>query len=136
MILLDSSTLIRYLRGMHLVVQRLQQCWRHELRIPSVVAYEITYVVLKKCSRAPCAVTSALLEGIVQIPFDTGAAAEAAQIRVELESRGLAIGPMDLLIAATAVSRGAVLATCNTDEFRRVKGLKIIDWTKPNAPHA
>jgi tRNA(fMet)-specific endonuclease VapC len=106
----------------------------HELRIPSVVAHEFTYGVLKICLARHRAVTSALLEGIVQIPFDTGAAGEAAHIRVELESRGLTIGPMDLLIAATAVSRGAVLATCNTDEFCRVKGLKIIDWTKPNPP--
>jgi tRNA(fMet)-specific endonuclease VapC len=43
---------------------------------------------------------------------------------------GLVIGPMDLLIAGTAVSRGAVLVTRNTKEFSRVKGLRLADWTE------
>jgi tRNA(fMet)-specific endonuclease VapC len=47
-----------------------------------------------------------------------------------LEARGLPIGPMDLLIAGTAVSRGAVLATNNTKEFSRIKGLRLSDWTR------
>ena len=41
----------------------------------------------------------------------------------------MVIGPVDLLIAGTAVSRGAVLVTSNTREFSRVKGLKLADWT-------
>jgi len=36
---------------------------------------------------------------------------------------------MDLLIAGTAVSQGAVLVTSNTKEFSRVKGLRLVDWT-------
>jgi tRNA(fMet)-specific endonuclease VapC len=36
---------------------------------------------------------------------------------------------MDLLIAGTALSRGAVLVTNNTKEFSRVKGLRLADWT-------
>jgi tRNA(fMet)-specific endonuclease VapC len=68
------------------------------------------------------------LGAIPQIPFDAAAAAEAARIRAELEGRGFLIGPMDLLIAGTAVSRGAVLVTSNTVEFRRVKSLRLVDW--------
>jgi predicted nucleic acid-binding protein len=34
---------------------------------------------------------------------------------------------MDLPIAGTALSRGAVLATSNTQEFSRVKGLRLAD---------
>jgi tRNA(fMet)-specific endonuclease VapC len=54
----------------------------------------------------------------------------AARIRIDLEARGLAIGPADVMIAATAVTRGAILVTGNTREFSRVRGLRIIDWTK------
>jgi tRNA(fMet)-specific endonuclease VapC len=38
------------------------------------------------------------------------------------------IRPLDLLIAATALSRDAVLVTHNTDEFARVRGLRLADW--------
>jgi tRNA(fMet)-specific endonuclease VapC len=69
------------------------------------------------------------LSGLPQLPFDHQAAQQAARIRVDLEARGLLIGPLDLLIAGTALSHGAILATSNTKEFARVKGLRLADWT-------
>lgn len=64
-----------------------------------------------------------------QVPFDGEAALESARIRIDLEARGMTIGPMDLLIAGTALSRGAILVTNNTKEFSRIKGLRLADWT-------
>lgn len=52
----------------------------------------------------------------------------AARIRADLESRGLPIGPYDVLIAATALARGAILVTHNTVELSRVAGLRLEDW--------
>jgi len=40
------------------------------------------------------------------------------------------IGPIDMLLAAQALSLGVTLVTNNTQEFRRVKGLKVQDWTR------
>jgi tRNA(fMet)-specific endonuclease VapC len=62
-----------------------------------------------------------------EIPFDSEAARESARTRVELERRGIVIGPLDLLIAGTALSRGATLATNNTREFSRIKGWRLED---------
>ena len=62
------------------------------------------------------------------VPFDSAAASAAALIRMELENRGTMIGPLDILIAGTALSRGATLVTNNTDEFGRVAGLRVTDW--------
>jgi len=52
----------------------------------------------------------------------------AARIRVALEKRGSVIGPMDILIAGTALSLGALLVTNNSAEFSRVPGLRVTDW--------
>jgi tRNA(fMet)-specific endonuclease VapC len=128
--LLDTNTLIHYLRGQPLVVSRLQRASPLQLAIPSIVAYEIEYGTLKIGSPRRREIVLGLLAGIQQIPFDGEAALESARIRIDLEARGLVIGPMDLLIAGTAVSRGAVLATNNTKEFSRIKGLRLSDWTK------
>lgn len=68
------------------------------------------------------------LKNIQHVPFDSDAAAAAARIRIELEKRGVMIGPLDMLIAGTALSRGAALVTNNGAEFSRVPGLRIIDW--------
>jgi tRNA(fMet)-specific endonuclease VapC len=72
-----------------------------------------------------------MLANLKEISFDGEAARESARIRVDLERRGLVIGPLDLLIAGTAASRGATLATNNTREFSRIKGLRLEDWTRP-----
>jgi tRNA(fMet)-specific endonuclease VapC len=66
-----------------------------------------------------------------EIPFDGRAALEAARIRIELEREGMRIGPMDILIAGTVISRGDSLATNNVREFSRVRELKLIDWRSP-----
>ncbi len=130
MILLDSNTLIQYFRGLEPVVRRLQATPRHELRIPSIVAYEVEFGALHTGSPRRRTLTKALLEAVPQIPFDEAAASESAHIRSELQRRGLVIGPLDLMIAGTTVSRGAVLVTNNTAEFSRIKGLRLQDWTK------
>ncbi|MBM3788553.1 MAG: type II toxin-antitoxin system VapC family toxin [Acidobacteria bacterium] len=62
------------------------------------------------------------------LPFDEMAARTAARIRLDLEARGSPIGPIDTLIAATALAHGAILVTHNVREFERVAGLIIEDW--------
>jgi tRNA(fMet)-specific endonuclease VapC len=128
--LLDTNTLIHYLRGQPAVVSRLKDASPLQLGVPSIVAYEIEYGTLKISSPRRREIVSELLAGIQQVPFDREAALESARIRIDLEARGLLIGPMHLLIAGTAVSRWAVLATNNTKEFSRIKGLRLSDWTK------
>ena len=54
---------------------------------------------------------------------------DLTKIRADLESKGEPIGPLDMLIAAHALSSECVLATNNTKEFKRVDSLKVVDWT-------
>jgi predicted nucleic acid-binding protein len=69
-----------------------------------------------------------IVKGILNASRGELAIPAAAGIRVELEKRGLTIGPLDMLIAGTAVSRGAALVTNNAAEFSRVPGLRVLDW--------
>jgi len=129
-ILLDTNTLIYCLKGLDPAASRFRATSPRDLAIPSVVAYEIEFGTLRAPSLRRRAAADTLLARLQQVPFDHAAARDAAHIRFELERRGLAIGPMDLVIAGTALSRGAVLVTHNTREFSRVKGLHLADWTR------
>ncbi|WP_200762484.1 type II toxin-antitoxin system tRNA(fMet)-specific endonuclease VapC [Nitrosophilus alvini] len=62
------------------------------------------------------------------IEFDENAAVEYGKIRASLEKKGLIIGGLDMLIAASAKSQGMVLVTNNTKEFSRIDNLKIENW--------
>lgn len=60
--------------------------------------------------------------------WDDKAAEHYAEIRHILEADGALIGAMDMMIAAHARSTDATLVTNNMKHFRRVKGLKIVNW--------
>ena len=64
------------------------------------------------------------------VDFDQAAALHAGAIRAHLEPRGIAIGPLDTLIAAHARSVRATVVTDNIREFSRVPGLNVRGWTK------
>ena len=68
------------------------------------------------------------MDRFASLPFDDSAATSYAEIRADLEKRGLPIGPNDLQIATIAVANQLVLVTHNVQEFGRVNGLKIEDW--------
>jgi len=51
-----------------------------------------------------------------------------ARVRTSLEAAGRKIGDRDTIIAAHALSLGAVMVTANRDEFSRVPGLAVEDW--------
>jgi tRNA(fMet)-specific endonuclease VapC len=52
------------------------------------------------------------------------------RIRFELESQGVPIGSMDLLIAAQALALGATLVSNNLAHFGRVAGLQTANWIR------
>jgi tRNA(fMet)-specific endonuclease VapC len=60
------------------------------------------------------------------LDFDERAAAELAC----LQKGRVRIGTMDLKIAAIALSQGATLLTRNLNDFGRVPGLEVEDWTQ------
>jgi tRNA(fMet)-specific endonuclease VapC len=129
--LLDSNIVIHCLKGREPAASRLRAAAPSEIAIPSVVAYELEYGTLRIASQQRRRILSRMLENLEEVPFGREAAREAARIRMELERRGIVIGPLDLLIAGTVLSRRATLATNNTREFSRIKSLRLEDWTSP-----
>ena len=64
------------------------------------------------------------------LPYDEAASKCYGEIRSKLEKQGLTIGPLDLLIAAHALSQDLVLITNNEKEFKRIEALKIANWAQ------
>jgi tRNA(fMet)-specific endonuclease VapC len=127
--LLDTNVIVHYLKGDPAIVARIHKASRGELAIPAIVVYELEYGTLRlKLPARRRRELEAGLAHIQHIPFDSVAAMAAASIRIELEKQGSTIGPLDILIAGTAVSLGAALVTNTAAEFSRVPGLRVLDW--------
>jgi tRNA(fMet)-specific endonuclease VapC len=129
--LLDTNICIQIIRHKPAkVLDRFRQHAIGDLGISSITVAELQYGVEK--SQRPAQNRDALNQfmiPLVIVDFDYEAALAYGGIRVDLEARGLPIGSLDLLIAAHAVSRGVTLVTNNTQEFLRVPGLRVEDWT-------
>jgi tRNA(fMet)-specific endonuclease VapC len=63
------------------------------------------------------------------VDYEPDDARVAGEIRADLACRGLPIGPYDVLIAGQARARGLTLVTANVQEFSRVAGLEMEDWS-------
>ncbi|ACO04316.1 MAG TPA: type II toxin-antitoxin system VapC family toxin [Persephonella sp.] len=98
--------------------------------LSSIVASELLYGAYKIGSPKLIDTVKTFIDFFEVLPFDLSAAEEYGKIRSFLEKKGIVIGAYDLQIAAHARSINAILVTNNIEEFSRVEGLKIEDWTK------
>jgi tRNA(fMet)-specific endonuclease VapC len=96
----------------------------------SVVTYaELLYgVQVSSRKKANQAAVDALAVHLAVLDWPQDAAPHYAEIRADLKKRGAMIGANDLLIAAHARSLGAIVVTNNTQDFARVRGLKVDNW--------
>src|SRR5512134_2909680 len=128
--LLDTNVCIDYLTGRYpTVVARIQDSSPEDLYLSVVVVAELRYGADHSARRrANHSRIDVLIEELKPLDFDLRAAATYGRVRSQLEAIGAPIGPNDMLIAAHALSRGLTVVTDNTEEFDRVKGLKVENW--------
>lgn len=126
---LDTNAVIHFFKGSGQVAERLLAVAPSAVAISALVAYELK-VGVEKSPQATLRRRQLLqlLNSIEIIPFDGLLAQTAAKIRADLERDRQGIGPIDVLIAATAMAHGATLVTHNIKEFLRIPGLNLVDW--------
>lgn len=113
------------------VLRRLKNARISDIGVSSITLSELEYGAAK--SSRPDQNRIALAEFLAPLEilsYDDMAAQEYGKIRAYLERHGTPIGPMDMLIAAHALSLNSTLVTNNEREFSRVAPLKIENWAK------
>lgn len=127
--MLDTNICIATIRQKPDVVRAAFNRHHAQMCISSVTAMELFYgVELSAQAQRNLAEVEGFVARIEVLDYDMPAAAHTAQIRAELKKAGAQIGPYDQMIAGHARSRGLVVVTNDTAEFRRVPGLRIEDW--------
>lgn len=139
MYLVDTNTLSYVARGEGGVGARMLSMKRDAVAVPAIVVYELRYGLarldpLRPITRALTENVGSLLAALRIVAFDDECAAAAAALRADLERAGTPLGPIDILIAATALATRSILVTHNTREFGRVRGLLLEDWYDPKIP--
>jgi tRNA(fMet)-specific endonuclease VapC len=129
MYILDTNTLIYYFKNQGNVAQNLEAVSPENIVISTIVLFELQVGLAKSMSPTKRSQQlQQLMRRVTLVPFDRDAALAAGTIRAQLEQQGTPIGPMDILIAGTAVALQGTIVTRNGREFSRIVGLPIVDW--------
>lgn len=130
--MLDTNILIYVIKNEpQRVLERLKMHDPSEVCVSLITYAELMYGVEKSKMKYENRMKLAKLLAVIEIiGFDDKAAEEYGDIRATLEAKGTPIGPCDMLIAASARSKGCILVTNNAKEFSRIDDLTIENWAE------
>ena len=129
---LDSNICITYLRGRNSDLRdKIDSINANYIKLPSLVKGELLFGVFKSGRIEKNLKQTLDFCNLFEIvPFDNDSLMTYGKIRADLERKGQKIGANDTIIAATVLARNGVLITNNTNEFSRIDGLMLEDWTQ------
>ena len=102
----------------------------HQLCISAITLGELLFGAEKSQRRAQnLEAIGAFVARLEVMDFSAKACTHFAEIRADLERKGLPCGAYDLLIGAHARSESLTVVTNNVAEFRRMPGLNAETWS-------
>ncbi|MGD2115139.1 MAG: PIN domain-containing protein [Acidobacteriota bacterium] len=128
--ILDTDVCIEILRGNRQVIRRRRETL-DTVTTTWVTAAELFFGAAR--SKAPGDnrhLASRFLTTLDVLGLDTPAVERFGGLKAGLEAEGRRLADFDLLIAAIALSYGAVLVTGNRRHYDRVPGLELEDWIR------
>jgi tRNA(fMet)-specific endonuclease VapC len=113
------------------VIQKFKRVNLGEIGVSTITISELQYGVAKSQHRKKNNIRLYdFLAPLEIVPYDNAATETYGDIRHQLEKMGQPIGPLDLLIAAQAMSRDLILVTNNDKEFLRIRKLQVENWAQ------
>lgn len=127
--LLDTNIVSHLIKDHPVVSQRIVKMPMASLCISVITEAELYYGLAKRPeAKRLHLVVEEFLKRVDVLPWDSAIVKNYGFIRAEMERQGKNLAPLDMLIAAHALSLNAVLVT-NDKAFYQVGGLTIEDWT-------
>lgn len=128
---LDTNTIVFCLRGKSAkVANRIRSTPAAEIRLPMQVLAELHVGAAKSAKPIQNRLAvDAFVQPYALLWPDANVMAHYVSIRCALEAAGMVISEADLWIAAAARANGDAVVTNNVDEFTRVPGLAVEDWS-------
>jgi len=128
--MLDTNVCIDAMRHRKAILHRkFAQVGWEQITISAVALSELYYGAARYPNRPDYRhEIDSFITLIYIVPWDIAAADAYGHIRSELERLGTVSGNNDMMIAAHAISRNAVLVTSDTKHFSLIHGLKLENW--------
>ena len=130
--LIDTDILSEFLRGNSKVVENAAEYLQSydAINFSIITYYKILNGLLYKDAKKQLEKFTDFAALNKILPLTISATRKAAEIYAGLKKKGQPIGHTDCLIAGIALTIEFQLVTNNTDHFKRVKGLELVNWLK------
>lgn len=127
--LLDTNICSAYLRRPGGLAHRFMQ-HGGGLAIPSIVLAELYTWAFRRPQPEPLMrlIEDDLIPDVQVLDFDSACARRFGELRASLLTSGVVVNPVDLMIAAVALTHDLALVTHNTKHFEVIPNLRIEDW--------
>jgi tRNA(fMet)-specific endonuclease VapC len=130
--LIDASVLIAIERERLSLETVLAEHGEEAAALAAITASELLHGVHRARTTKQRARREAFVEQVLAhvavVPFDLIVARVHARLWAELAAKGVTVGAHDLLIAATALATGSIVATRDDRSFPRIPGLSFTRW--------
>ena len=128
--MLDTNTASHLLRNHPIIARRVVAAPMASLCISAITEGELLFGLAKRpdAKRLHLAVRE-FLRRVDVLPWESATAECYGMVRADMARHGKVLAPLDLLIAAHALSVGAVLVT-NDRAFGQMADLHVEDWTE------
>ncbi len=131
MYLLDTDTIIYSLKGNQIVNKMLKKHLYDPRKISVITLMELDYGAYKSQKvESNIAKVKTLETSLDILPVNQELVEVFGMLKSRLEKVGTVLDDFDLILASTSLSHNLILVTNNEKHFKRIKGLKIENWTK------
>jgi tRNA(fMet)-specific endonuclease VapC len=132
MYLLDTNICIYAIKKKPiLVLERIREKSRLGIYISALTVAELEYGIENSTKIEENRISLLKYLSLFNIlPFDDNDAIPYGKLKTRLRKEGQIIGPIDMLLAAQALSKGLIFVTNNINEFRRIENLKLENWVE------
>lgn len=129
MYLLDTNTVIYIVKGNRSVARNLQMHYHDPMKISIITLMEMYYGAYKsKKVAGNLAKIKTLENGIEIIPLGQEIVDTFGKQKARLEKAGIPLDDFDLAIGCCGLAHNLTLVTNNVKHFKRIEGLKIVNW--------
>ncbi len=131
MYLLDTDTVIYILKGHPTVEQNLQTHLHDPVKLCVITLMELYYGAYKSQKVTSNLAKIRTLESSVEIlPVGQEVVEIFGMEKAELERHGTLLDDFDLVLGGCALAHNLTLVTNNVRHFKKIEGLKIINWAE------
>lgn len=128
--ILDTDTLIYFLKGQQNVVEKISVVAPPDLSTTIINQTELLYGAFNSQKKEQnLKKIQEFLKEIKVLEFSYTASLIFAEHKAQLKKRGNIIADMDLMIASIVLANDGILVTNNVKHFEKIKLLKFENWS-------